>query len=279
MKFALVENERAEATPKSRATCSACGRTLIAKCGTMVVWHWSHSPVRHCDPWWENETEWHRAWKNLFPKELQEIIHTDEVSGERHIADVKTTDSTVIEFQNSAMSPAELASRENFYKKMLWIVNAQPFKAHFHILHQLPPPESPLTSKLHILRPPRFPLKPDQTGYRPTNDPVFAMDEDITMKGEGFVAYNLGFVGVGGKRWSSTEAAQEKIADAYDGHHYLDWRRPRNVWFASSMPVYFDLGDEVLWHLQRFKDEHFSVKWLRKADFIRTHSSAFPGDA
>ena len=44
---------------------------------------------RFCDPWWENETEWHRAWKDQFPADWQEIVHHAE-DGEKHIADVKT---------------------------------------------------------------------------------------------------------------------------------------------------------------------------------------------
>jgi hypothetical protein len=48
----------------------------------------------------ENETEWHRAWKDQFPPEWQEIVHLAG-DGERHIADVKTGDGWVIEFQHS----------------------------------------------------------------------------------------------------------------------------------------------------------------------------------
>jgi hypothetical protein len=40
-----------------------------------------HVPLGACrpaqfDPWWENETDWRRAWKNLFPKDCREIAHT-----------------------------------------------------------------------------------------------------------------------------------------------------------------------------------------------------------
>lgn len=123
MRFALVDNHKQEPTPKQRGTCAHCGAEMIAKCGRVKVWHWAHKTCEVCDPWWENETEWHRAWKNHFPAEWQEISHIDPISGERHIADVKTPHSLVVEFQNSPMSFEELSSREHFYGNMIWIVN------------------------------------------------------------------------------------------------------------------------------------------------------------
>jgi hypothetical protein len=91
-------------------------------CGERKVWHWAHKAIRHCDHWWESETEWHRGWKDRFPAEWQEIIHTAD-DGERHIADVKSEHGLVIEFQHSAIKPEERRSREAFYKPMAWVVN------------------------------------------------------------------------------------------------------------------------------------------------------------
>ena len=96
---------------------------MIAKCGKFVRWHWAHKSRQSCDPWWEAETDWHRDWKNKFPEEWQEVVHTDARTGERHIADVKTPHGLVIEFQHSALSPEERRSREDFYKDMIWIVD------------------------------------------------------------------------------------------------------------------------------------------------------------
>lgn len=75
-----------------------------------------------CDPWWENETEWHRNWKNHFPIEWQERIHTAE-GGEKHIADVKTIKDWVIEFQHSYLNPEERQARNDFYEKLVWVVD------------------------------------------------------------------------------------------------------------------------------------------------------------
>lgn len=95
---------------------------MVAKCGEMRVWHWAHRGRRHCDSWWENETVWHRNWKEHFPVEWQEIVHHAE-DGERHIADVKTSDDCVIEFQHSYIKPDERRSREGFYQKLVWVVD------------------------------------------------------------------------------------------------------------------------------------------------------------
>ncbi|ANL42362.1 competence protein CoiA [Rhizobium phaseoli] len=127
MKFALVDGIRQEATPGVRGTCPGCGSPTLAKCGLKRLHHWAHVSTAVCDRWWEPETEWHRAWKNLFPTEWQEIRHV-AIDGEVHIADVKSTNGKVLEFQHSAITPQERASREAFYGSMLWIVNGNRLK-------------------------------------------------------------------------------------------------------------------------------------------------------
>lgn len=44
-------------------------------------------------------------------------------SGEMHIADVKTIKDWVIEFQHSPLAPEERQARNDFYKKLVWVVN------------------------------------------------------------------------------------------------------------------------------------------------------------
>jgi len=84
MKFAYVDGQKVEATPRAKGLCSSCGSELIAKCGPIKVDHWTHKGKRSCDPWWENETEWHRAWKGQFPIDWQEVVHRSK-SGEKHM--------------------------------------------------------------------------------------------------------------------------------------------------------------------------------------------------
>ena len=122
MRFALSGNQRIEATPGATGTCPGCRAEVLARCGTKRIWHWAHKGRRHCDHWWENETEWHRDWKNQFPSDWQEVRARDE-TGEQHIADVKTPYGVVIEFQHSAIKPDEVAKRTNFYGQVIWIVD------------------------------------------------------------------------------------------------------------------------------------------------------------
>ncbi|MCK5875368.1 MAG: hypothetical protein KAG82_11800 [Alcanivoracaceae bacterium] len=122
MKYAIVSNEKIEATKGAKGVCPSCGSELVAKCGKVKVNHWSHKGSRNCDSWWENETEWHRSWKDNFSKEWQEVVHFDE-SGEKHIADVKTPSAWVLEFQHSVISPEERQTRNSFYGHIVWVVD------------------------------------------------------------------------------------------------------------------------------------------------------------
>ena len=122
MKFANVNGERREAQSYLSGTCLGCGHPMIARCGEQRVHHWAHKGARTCDPWWENETEWHRAWKGKFPSAWQEYVHLAP-SGEKHIADVKTDQGWVLEFQHSYIDPKERRSRDAFYPKLLWVVD------------------------------------------------------------------------------------------------------------------------------------------------------------
>ncbi|WP_228896368.1 competence protein CoiA [Acidovorax sp. Leaf73] len=123
MRFALVNGQRTDAQPKTRGLCPGCSKEVTAKCGPHKVWHWAHLRCSHCDPWWESETQWHRDWKNRFPVEWQEIPLQNPVTRELHIADVRTPNGLVIEFQRSTISPEEVNAREQFYQTIVWVVD------------------------------------------------------------------------------------------------------------------------------------------------------------
>jgi len=127
VKFALDNDNKSETTKGMKGYCPSCGAELVAKCGEFNIHHWAHNRSRNCDPWWENETEWHRSWKNNFPKDWQEVIHTDSNS-EKHIADVKTQAGWVLEFQHSHLKPEERRSRNAFYAKLVWVVDGTRLK-------------------------------------------------------------------------------------------------------------------------------------------------------
>lgn len=122
MKYGLVNGEKTSASPKLAGYCPLCGGQLVSKCGNTKVHHWAHKNTKECDSWWERETQWHRDWKNCFPVEWQEVVHKDQ-SGEKHIADIKTPDGLVVEFQHSHITREERDSRETFYEHIIWVVD------------------------------------------------------------------------------------------------------------------------------------------------------------
>lgn len=122
MKFALLDGVRAEAAPGLSGLCPLCSAVVIAKCGTLRVWHWSHRGRLHCDPWHERETLWHLGWKNRFPIEWQEVSGYAP-DGEKHVADVRTPYGRVIEFQHSPIVMEERHAREAFYGPMIWVID------------------------------------------------------------------------------------------------------------------------------------------------------------
>lgn len=122
MKFAIVNGIKTEAAKGITGICPGCRAILIAKCGEIKINHWAHKGERNCDPWWENETEWHRSWKEHFPDDWQEVIHFAK-DGEKHIADIKTSNDWILEFQHSYLNPAERRARNNFYGKIIWVVD------------------------------------------------------------------------------------------------------------------------------------------------------------
>jgi competence protein CoiA len=250
VKFSLVKGLRVEAFPNGVGTCKLCSGQTIAKCGNQIIHHWAHKTLKHCDNWWENETDWHRSWKSNFPKDWQEVIHFDDVTGEKHIADIRTPKGIVIEFQNSPMSAVEMQSREKFYKNLVWVVNGQFFKESFTILDELPDPRSKDFADI-IIHP--ISLKNKGKIYH-------KVSED---DGRGFVElYNLNQI-------------KNLIISNYTGHHHFDWRRPRQVWFSASTTVLFDFGDDYLWKLILYYPDRkmYCVKKISKAIFIEKANS------
>jgi competence protein CoiA len=123
MQFALVNQVRSHAQKGLEGVCELCNSKVIAKCGSIVVHHWSHYSRKECDKWWEPETLWHRNWKNKFPEEYREIIFKNDSTMEIHRADIYTPAGLTIEFQHSFISNEERISRENFYNKLIWVVD------------------------------------------------------------------------------------------------------------------------------------------------------------
>lgn len=241
MFFANVNGVKTNPSPGLKGVCYCCGSEVISKCGNFNIWHWAHIDLKQCDNWWENETKWHRQWKNHFPIDNQEIVHVDNETYEKHIADVKTKNGVVIEFQNSPISIEELKSRESFYGNMIWIVNGQNFKSRFKILDCLPNPEIKKFDQYRFL--------------------------ERTNKSAG-AFYTTPFTYEGSFPIYSLVDLESEIKANYVGHNLYHWTNPRKVWFHSTKKVFLDLGDENLYELVNYKNYLPCIKKWKKIVFI-----------
>ena len=114
--------------------CRACEGGLVAKRGEQRAHHFAHASGRSCDPWRKTSKmgEWHKWWQGFAEPKWREVVVCRREpewllkNGEapRHIADVKNPDSgNVIEVQHSHLSIEEAVEREEFYAKMIWVVD------------------------------------------------------------------------------------------------------------------------------------------------------------
>lgn len=256
MELAIVDGKRVAPFPKGRGTCEMCGDPAIAKCGALKLHHWAHHAQRNCDPWWENETDWHREWKSHYPIECREVIHRAD-SGEIHRSDIRTPSGLYIEVQHSHMPEPERVARENFYGNLIWIVDGRSFRDRFEIYHPLPSPKSELSLDLVWSK--------GKRGLGGANRGLFfrvseAREDDPTATR----------ATVRGGLIHSIREIQAAIDESYQGHHQYDWIRPHQGWLASGCPVYLDFGDAYLARLQVFDPETRlpCVRLVSKSDFI-----------
>jgi len=127
MNLAIRKGEKVKAQPGLNGWCPLCEEKLIPRCGEIKRWHWAHEKGNEGDDWYEPEAEWHINWKENFDKNNQEVIITDGElpNPKKHFADIKTNEGLVIELQNSNISKEKIQERENFYGKMVWIINGK----------------------------------------------------------------------------------------------------------------------------------------------------------
>ena len=235
-----VEEAKPSRVPMEHVQIAKCA--MVAKCGPRVVHHWAHASRRNCDPWWENETDWHREWKNRFPAECRERSHTAP-NGEIHRADIKTPTGIVIEVQHSTMTDEERESRESFYKNLLWILDGKSFQKNFHIGCMLPDPSAEWVRDVVWNQHARSAYQRSANHIQDCI-PSFWRISDLAKKYPGLTKMNIR------ERLpahtmvlfhSDREVAAEARAD-YKGHHQFYWTRPRRTWLDAKCPVYIDFG-------------------------------------
>lgn len=153
-----ADNQKIRATKSGqRGLCPACMQEVYSRCGKYRIKHWAHFPNCNCVVQWKPETPWHRQWKSEFPDEWQEVVHHDEKTGEKHVADVKLPTNLVLEFQHSSISEGELQSRNDFYKNLFWVVDARSSFENF--LKEMSLPDNFVKAKIKMKTVPLVPIR------------------------------------------------------------------------------------------------------------------------
>jgi competence protein CoiA len=257
MLYAILNDIKCAPTPKKRGACPYCHNEVYAKCGTHNIWHWAHVSEVACDPWSEGETDWHRCWKQYFPKECQEVIFSDPVTKEKHVADVKTLNETVIEFQNSSMSIETLETREAFYGKMFWIINGDKFKHNFVIGDKMPSPEARIMYGFKII------ASNSKRRYSP------GQFEEPNQQAKSLLKADP----------SGKLLLQKAIEQGYDGHRLFLWKHPRTTWYHAKNPVIIDFGETGLFLMLQYPGRSFFVvKEILKEELIRKNGGTLRKD-
>lgn len=229
MQFAFDRNKkRVLPSPKAKAVCPVCGAPVIAKCGEIVTWHWSHL-TKDCDPWYEPESAWHRHWKERFPEDWREVVIG------KHRADIKTPRG-VVEFQASPISSSDVQERESFYGKMIWVVKADMF--------DLEPRLSPASSSFYsaavnksIGPRPQLPHL-DLFGLLEGNLHEQKQLEDAHEEAK-----------IKCRHWEAKASALWDKSWLKDPMY--KWRWPRTTWGFAKKKIYLDLGNQL-----------FNVAWM-----------------
>ena len=247
MQYALLNGIKAEAIKGASGSCIGCGQKVIAKCGTIKIRHWAHAVAAKCDSWWENETIWHREWKENFPSSFREVNFFDNQLQEFHRADIHTAAGVTIELQNSPISLKELQSREAFYPKLIWVVNGLKFKG-FKILKTIPDPnhlalndfEFCHTEHLSMIR------KSDALAQSPNPDILNFYHKDLKSIPVSTVFYAF------------------------------SWRNAHQAWMHVYCPLFIDFGGHFLYRLRKryqISGNYSYLQLISKQSFLAKYAT------
>lgn len=108
-----------------RARCPGCGNEVVARCGRIVIDHWSHLSGVECDSWYESMSLWHLSWQVYLIKKGASVEVKIEKNGSMHLADAVLKNGTIVELQHSYLSVDKIEERESFYQNMIWVFDAR----------------------------------------------------------------------------------------------------------------------------------------------------------
>jgi len=135
MLYALDENGN-KIRPMSEGQLAKDPFTGGLVCGKLdTVNYWRLIDEKY-DSWaLPSASSWSLNWKLKFPKEMVE--NTITKGNEKHIADIEASKGTIFKLQRRMLKEKELASRELFFEKMVWIFDASKwdFNLQFETTH------------------------------------------------------------------------------------------------------------------------------------------------
>jgi competence protein CoiA len=255
IRFAIVNGESQEPTKGLKGTCPGCGFPVTAKCGSVNIHHWAHKKRIDCDHWWEPMTQWDLDWQGHFPKEWREKVLRDDITGEFHRADIQTPQGITIEFQHSHLSVDELLSRNNFYKKLIWVLNAQSFKNNVRLTTAIPNPRSP------IMEPFYFWVISDGL----SNSPQYIFKDDLK---HGPAVYRKG---LSEDQLKAITDCQKSSSELY---WLFNWSNKHRSWLNSDAPVFLDFGEDLLYWIRKRQQVGTPLMYLQvvtKKDFLKKY--------
>jgi len=113
--IAKVNSKRSKPIIGVIGKCLDCKCEMLPVMGDIYIHHWRHKVDTGCKS--KVETTWHLQMKSFFDESLIEIKKNN------HRADVLLDNDTAIEFQISSISNEDIISRNNNYKKVVWVFN------------------------------------------------------------------------------------------------------------------------------------------------------------
>jgi competence protein CoiA len=256
IRYANVSGEISTPQAGLRGVCPACGNPVTSKCGTIKIHHWAHLKQKDCDPWWEPMTQWHIDWQSYFPTAWREKVSKDEITGEFHRADIQTPNGITIEFQHSPLSANELLSRNNFYKKIIWVVNGHRFKHRIKLFTSIPNPRSPIMTPFDFL----------VSAEGMANVPRYRTKDYLLHGPDHF-------------RISLTDEQEKAIEDCQKSspeiYWLFDWSNKHRCWLNSEAPVLLDFGENTLYWIRKRAQIGTPLIYLQqvtKKEFIAKYS-------
>ena len=124
MKYAIFNNRFVTASRSRKgAICPLCKANVIPKCGEIRIHHWSHKKGTMCDSWREADSQWRHRWLERFEDcEIEPVIENVD---QRHFADIRTKNGTLILLRRKLLGNEDMLKMERFFRNLVWIVDVK----------------------------------------------------------------------------------------------------------------------------------------------------------